>query len=73
VDRLAECYCGPRMAAIRLGLSEATVRLLADSGRIRSVRDHAGRRLLLRDDVERVAQERAHRARRAINGILERG
>jgi predicted site-specific integrase-resolvase len=72
VDRLAECYCGPRMAAIRLGLSEATVRLLADSGRIRSVRDHAGRRLLLRHDVERVARERAQHARRARGGIVER-
>lgn len=34
-----------------------TLRNWADSGRIRAVRDPAGRRLLVRSDVERVARE----------------
>lgn len=48
-------------AARVTGLSSQTLRMYADSGRVRAVRDAAGRRLLLRDDVERLAAERGRR------------
>jgi len=60
-------YVGLTVAAHILGLSQSTVRLLADSGRVRSTRDPVGRRLLLREDVERIADERKH-SRALVSG-----
>ncbi len=66
---LSARYCGTRWAAIRLGLSETSVRLLADSGRIRSVRDPARRRLLVRKDVERLARDRQAQDQRESSAV----
>ncbi len=50
-----------------LNVTATTLRWWIVAGRIRAVRDGAGRRLLLREDVERIAKERkrAGVARRA--------
>lgn len=55
---LAQQFCGVREASALLGLSEASVKHMADAGRVRMVRDPVGRRLLNRADVERLAKER---------------
>ncbi len=47
-----------------LGVTIATLKAWADKGIIRAVRDDAGRRLLFREDVERIARERATRSGR---------
>lgn len=48
-------------AARRLGLTPASVRLLAKTGRLPHTRTASGTRLFRLDDVERLAQERAGR------------
>jgi len=46
-------------AARILGISSEMVRTLANQGLLPSTRTESGRRLFLRDDVERLAAERA--------------
>jgi hypothetical protein len=46
-------------------VSPPTLRAEADSGRIRSLRDPAGRRLLWREDVEAYAESRRQRKERS--------
>ena len=48
-------------ASRRLGVTVETVRRWADSGRIRAVRDPVGRRLVLVDDVKRLAARNTRR------------
>jgi excisionase family DNA binding protein len=45
-------------AARKIGVTVSTLRMWVDIGRMRAVRDDSGRRLLLREDVERIAEER---------------
>ena len=46
-------------AASRLvGVSISTLKTWVDRGIVRAVRDDAGRRLLFREDVEKIARER---------------
>jgi excisionase family DNA binding protein len=51
-------------AARKLKLSTERVRQLADAGLLRSTRTLRGQRLYASEDVERLARERAARARR---------
>lgn len=53
----------PRDAARRLNLSTSRIAQLDRDGVLRALRDSAGRRIFLAEDVERVAIER--QARRA--------
>ncbi len=57
---------GIRKACQISGFSETTMRRFADTGLIRSVRDPSGRRLLLKSDVEAVAQKQRGRQTEAI-------
>ena len=51
-------FCGLVAASRIARVSTSTLRLLADRGEITSIRDPLGRRLLLRQDVERLAARR---------------
>lgn len=55
---LQSAFVGVTEAARILGVTGTTVREYADCGRLRFVRDPAGRRLLLREDVLRIAAVR---------------
>jgi len=55
---LIEDYTGLTPASRKIGRSVETIRRYADNGKIRSIRDPQNRRLLLREDVERLAAER---------------
>jgi hypothetical protein len=46
------------LTASGVPLSEVTIKHYADTGRLRSIRDPQGRRLILREDIERLATER---------------
>ncbi len=48
----------PRDAGHRLGVTTSRVIQLARSGRLPEIRDSAGRRLFLREDVEQLVRER---------------
>lgn len=61
MDRL-EGFTTLTSASHVVGVSTQTLKQWADKGLIRVVRDDAGRRLLLREDVERIARERAARS-----------
>ena len=54
-----------RQAAQRLDLSETAIRLYVRTGKLRAVKTALGL-LVDRDDVEQVAQERAHASGSAI-------
>lgn len=56
---IASHYVGTRKASRLLGVSELTVRLWADTGRLETIRDHAGRRMITRESVEAVRRARA--------------
>ncbi len=49
----------PSDAARILGLSADSVRVLSDSGRLPAMRTVSGRRLFRREDVDRLAAQRA--------------
>lgn len=49
----------PSDAARVLGLSPDSVRALADAGRLPTLRTVSGRRLFRREDVEKLANDRA--------------
>lgn len=51
-------YCGVHEGVRRTGFSDTTLRAKADRGEIRSFRDPVGRRLLLIEDVEKIAKTR---------------
>lgn len=53
----------PRDAGKLLGITTAGVRGLAERGRLREIRDSAGRRLFRAADVARLAKEREARQR----------
>lgn len=51
----------PKDAARALGVTTSRVQQLAREGRLREIRDSAGRRLFRRADVERFLEERRRR------------
>jgi excisionase family DNA binding protein len=58
-----EQYLSVGQAAMRLGVSQVTVRKLIEAGRLESVRDPLGHRWILRTSLERLIAERAARSR----------
>ncbi len=64
---LEKGWLSPSVAAIRLGCSTATVKRLADAGRIISRSTMLGR-LFDEDDVARIAQERQQRGAQRNGG-----
>jgi len=67
MDRLTG-YTTLTSASRRLGVTVLTLRAWIDKGLVRAVRDDSGRRLLLREDVDRIAGERAARSKRDRRG-----
>ena len=61
----------PRDAAARLGVTTARVQQLAREGKLRELRDSAGRRLFRPADVARLLRER--REERAKTSAMQRG
>jgi len=57
--RMAEVLCLGKGAPI----TTVTLRKYADDGRVRSIRDPQGRRLLLKSDVEKLAAMRSRAGR----------
>jgi excisionase family DNA binding protein len=58
-----EQYLSVGQTAMRLGVSQVTVRKPIDAGRLEYVRDPLGHRWVLRPSLERLIAERARRAR----------
>ncbi len=58
-SEIASRYVGTREASRLLGVSELTVRLWADTGRLKAIRDHAARRLITRESIEQLRRARA--------------
>ena len=59
IERVLADYVPLQKAALMTGYTAETLRMKADRGLIRSVRDLTNRRLLWRKDVEKIAAERA--------------
>ncbi len=65
MDRLTD-FTTLTAASRLVGVTITTLKTWVDRGIVRAVRDDAGRRLLLREDIERIARDRnASRKKRA--------